>query len=88
MSIVPISSIFPAESRKSARITISLNGENTDVSFAPYKTLLEVLREDLRTPVRSTAANWASAALAPSCKRQAGSLLPDARARMRWRGRN
>jgi carbon-monoxide dehydrogenase small subunit len=24
-----------------------LNGEETDVSFAPYKTLLEVLREDL-----------------------------------------
>ena len=47
MSIVPVSSIFPAESKKSAHITISLNGEKTDVSFAPYKTLLEVLREDL-----------------------------------------
>jgi len=47
VSIVPVSSIFPAESKKSARITISLNGENTDVAFAPYKTLLEVLREDL-----------------------------------------
>lgn len=47
MSIVSVSSIFPAESKKSARITISLNGEKTDVSFAPYKTLLEVLREDL-----------------------------------------
>ena len=47
MSIVPVSSIFPAESKKSARITVSLNGEKTDVAFAPYKTLLEVLREDL-----------------------------------------
>ena len=47
MSIVPVSSLFPAESRKSAHITISLNGEKTDVAFAPYKTLLEVLREDL-----------------------------------------
>ena len=47
MSIVPVSFIFPVESRKSARITISLNGEKTDVAFAPYKTLLEVLREDL-----------------------------------------
>ena len=47
MSLVPLSSIFPAESRKTARVTISLNGEKTDVSFAPYKTLLEVLREDL-----------------------------------------
>ncbi len=38
----------PAESRKSAEIQIVLNGETVDVSFAPYKTLLEVLREDLR----------------------------------------
>src|SRR5438105_14052641 len=35
------------ESQKTANIRISLNGEQTDVSFAPYKTLLEVLREDL-----------------------------------------
>src|ERR1039458_9785765 len=47
VTFLPVSSIFPAESRKTARITISLNGEKTDVSFAPYKTLLEVLREDL-----------------------------------------
>ncbi len=37
----------PAESQKTARIKIALNGEEMDVSFAPYKTLLEVLREDL-----------------------------------------
>jgi aerobic-type carbon monoxide dehydrogenase small subunit (CoxS/CutS family) len=36
-----------AESEKSAHIRMNLNGEETDVSFAPYKTLLEVLREDL-----------------------------------------
>jgi len=35
------------ESEKSARIRITLNGEPTDVAFASYKTLLEVLREDL-----------------------------------------
>ncbi len=35
----------PAKSRN-AQITIQLNGEETEVSFAPYKTLLEVLRED------------------------------------------
>src|SRR5258705_13052814 len=34
-------------SQKTAQIRFSLNGEQTDVSFAPYKTLLEVLREDL-----------------------------------------
>jgi aerobic-type carbon monoxide dehydrogenase small subunit (CoxS/CutS family) len=38
---------IPAESEKTARIRITLNGEGVDVSFAPYKTLLEVLREDL-----------------------------------------
>jgi len=35
------------ESRKSAHIRFWLNGEEVDVSFAPYKTLLELLREDL-----------------------------------------
>jgi carbon-monoxide dehydrogenase small subunit len=35
------------ESKKSAHIRMALNGEEMDVSFAPYKTLLEVLREDL-----------------------------------------
>lgn len=38
---------FPPASQKSAHIRINLNGESADVSFAPYKTLLEVLREDL-----------------------------------------
>jgi len=38
---------LPAESQRTARIRIVLNGEEVDVSFAPYKTLLEVLREDL-----------------------------------------
>ena len=39
--------ILPVESQKTAHIRVTLNGEATDVSFAPYKTLLEVLREDL-----------------------------------------
>ncbi len=38
---------LPTESHKTAHIRLTLNGEETDVSFAPYKTLLEVLREDL-----------------------------------------
>jgi carbon-monoxide dehydrogenase small subunit len=38
---------LPPASQKSAHIRITLNGEPTEVSFAPYKTLLEVLREDL-----------------------------------------
>src|SRR5260370_22851641 len=42
-----IVSTLPIESQKSAQIRLTLNGEETDVSFAAYKTLLEVLREDL-----------------------------------------
>src|SRR6202521_5292286 len=38
---------LPIESQKTAQIRFQLNGEETDVSFASYKTLLEVLREDL-----------------------------------------
>ena len=38
---------LPLESQKTAQIRLTLNGEEVDVGFAPYKTLLEVLREDL-----------------------------------------
>ena len=38
---------LPLESQKTAQIRFALNGEEVDVSFAPYKTLLELLREDL-----------------------------------------
>lgn len=38
---------FPMESQKTAQIRFTLNDEEVDVSFASYKTLLEVLREDL-----------------------------------------
>lgn len=40
-------SIVQIESQKTSHIRITLNGEQTDVSFASYKTLLEILREDL-----------------------------------------
>ena len=33
--------------KQKAHITFTLNGETTEVAFAPHKTLLEVLREDL-----------------------------------------
>src|SRR5512138_3241110 len=33
-----------------AHVTLTVNGEPTEVAFAPYKTLLEVLREDLNLP--------------------------------------
>ena len=36
---------MPLQSKK--HIHFSLNGEHTEVAFAPHKTLLEVLREDL-----------------------------------------
>ena len=32
---------------KNAHLTLRINGESQEVSFAPYKTLLEVLREDM-----------------------------------------
>ena len=35
------------EARDSVRLALEVNGERADVLFAPYKTLLEVLREDL-----------------------------------------
>ena len=38
---------LPLASQKTAGIRFTLNGEEVDVWFAPYKTLLEVLREDL-----------------------------------------
>jgi len=33
--------------QRNVRITLSVNGEALEAAFAPYKTLLEVLREDL-----------------------------------------
>jgi len=36
--------------RRNVQIDLQLNGEATEVSFAPYKTLLELLREDLGLP--------------------------------------
>ncbi len=36
--------------QRNVQIELQLNGEPTEVSFAPYKTLLEVLREDLGLP--------------------------------------
>ncbi len=35
---------------RNVAITLQVNGEETEVSFAAYKTLLEVLREDLNLP--------------------------------------
>ncbi|HSE36719.1 MAG TPA: (2Fe-2S)-binding protein, partial [Blastocatellia bacterium] len=36
-----------AKKKKKAHIQLSINGEPIEVAFAPHKTLLEVLREDL-----------------------------------------
>ena len=33
--------------RRNVQVELTVNGEPTEVAFAPYKTLLEVLREDL-----------------------------------------
>ena len=39
---------MPARKKQKAHILFTLNGEQTEVAFAPHKTLLEVLREDLQ----------------------------------------
>jgi aerobic-type carbon monoxide dehydrogenase small subunit (CoxS/CutS family) len=39
--------IADAGAHRSVRMTLRVNGEDAEVLFAPYKTLLEVLREDL-----------------------------------------
>src|SRR5258705_161762 len=55
-SIVPSFPPFPAQkldylvpmgNELKAKIALTLNGEAAEVAFAPHKTLLEVLREDL-----------------------------------------
>ncbi|HEU5250216.1 MAG TPA: (2Fe-2S)-binding protein [Thermoanaerobaculia bacterium] len=38
---------FPIPDRAKAHVGFTLNGEPVEVAFAPHKTLLEVLREDL-----------------------------------------
>ncbi len=36
--------------KRNVHLAMRVNGEDVEVSFAPYKTLLEVLREDLNLP--------------------------------------
>lgn len=38
---------MPARRKQKAHLQFNLNGERAEVAFAPHKTLLEVLREDL-----------------------------------------
>jgi carbon-monoxide dehydrogenase small subunit len=41
------SRVIEVEARGSVQVSFRVNGEEVEASFAPYKTLLEVLREDL-----------------------------------------
>lgn len=41
------SGIFSPSERAKAHVAFQVNGERVEVAFAPHKTLLEVLREDL-----------------------------------------
>jgi aerobic-type carbon monoxide dehydrogenase small subunit (CoxS/CutS family) len=41
------SDLFGAQTMRQQHLSLTLNGEPAEVSFAPYKTLLELLREDL-----------------------------------------
>jgi len=40
--------VFPAPELTRAHVALTVNGERVEVAFSPHKTLLEVLREDLR----------------------------------------
>ncbi|MCX7172421.1 MAG: (2Fe-2S)-binding protein, partial [Proteobacteria bacterium] len=42
-----MSKVTEKEIPRRVHMTLRVNGEDAEVSFAPYKTLLEVLREDL-----------------------------------------
>jgi len=42
-----MNTVFKAVDRRKTYIKLRVNGEEVEVGFAPYKTLLEVLREDL-----------------------------------------
>src|SRR5256885_9976329 len=43
----PRSTLFPYTTLFRSKIALELNGDAVEVAFAPHKTLLEVLREDL-----------------------------------------
>jgi aerobic-type carbon monoxide dehydrogenase small subunit (CoxS/CutS family) len=45
--LTSLSDLHSANGNLMITITLTVNSEVTDVAFAPYKTLLEVLREDL-----------------------------------------
>ena len=65
-------------------VSFRVNGEPVEVAFAPHKTLLEVLREDLgltghQARLRARRVRH----LRRARRRQAGALLPRARARVR-----
>ena len=42
-----VTSVTGKTATRNTTITVQVNGEQEEVAFAPYKTLLEVLREDL-----------------------------------------
>jgi carbon-monoxide dehydrogenase small subunit len=43
----PVTRSMARSRREKSKVSFTLNGEGTEVAFAPHKTLLEVLREDL-----------------------------------------
>jgi len=48
LRLIPVSdNLMSTELKQKAHIKFTLNGEAAEVAFAPHKTLLEVLREDL-----------------------------------------
>jgi aerobic-type carbon monoxide dehydrogenase small subunit (CoxS/CutS family) len=50
ITLSPDSRRQPLAAQPHVQIALTVNGEPAQVAFAPYKTLLEVLREDLNLP--------------------------------------
>ena len=49
MNVSASSDVAPAaDTRRQVHMTLRVNGEDHEVTFRPHKTLLEVLREDMR----------------------------------------
>jgi len=59
--------LVPMGNESKVKIALTVNGEAAEVAFAPHKTLLEVLREDMGLTGTKHGCELASAARAPCC---------------------
>ena len=74
------------EAQRNVHMILRVNGEDVEVSFAPYKTLLEVLREDLDLTGTKHGCELGECGACAVLVDGAAAVLPQARARVRRRG--